>query len=246
MNQSSRFPQISKAARQAGAGTTSRPVVPLFAMLVTSAILAGCQTHSVTVGAIPDDYRTTHPIVLSERAQVVDIPVTRGERRLTVAQKDVVKATLARYRANGSGIINILVPKGSDNAVAARHLRNDIMRVLRKSGLPSYKIASEPYPVPSRTAAAPIRLTYSAMTASTNACGKWPKDLLEDTENRHWENFGCASQNNLAAQIANPADLLGPRARGTIDANRNDTVIGNYENPTDASDTATWSPTITY
>ncbi|GAI42846.1 unnamed protein product, partial [marine sediment metagenome] len=39
-------------------------------------------------------------------------------------------------------------------------------------------------------------------------------------------------QNNLAAQIANPADLLGPRASTTIDAERRGKVIDAYRNAT--------------
>jgi hypothetical protein len=34
-----------------------------------------------------------------------------------------------------------------------------------------------------------------AMTASTGKCGRWPDDLLATTsENKHYANFGCASQ----------------------------------------------------
>ena len=35
-------------------------------------------------------------------------------------------------------------------------------------------------------------------------------------------NFGCAQQHNLAAQIANPADLLGPRTETARDSERRD------------------------
>ena len=49
------------------------------------------------------------------------------------------------------------------------------------------------------------------MRAQTDKCGRWPEDLLHDAENKHYADFGCSYQNNLAAQIANPADLLGPR-----------------------------------
>lgn len=247
MSKSSRFPHIGKPVRVVVPQIKSRLVMPALAVLAAS-LLAGCQTHSVTVGSIPDDYRTTHPIVLSEREQAVDIPVTSGQTALTVAQKGVVQETYARYRANGSGIINILVPTGSENAAAAKRVRHDIVRVLRKSGLSAYNIASETYPVPSAVAAAPIRLTWSAMTAHTNQCGRWPDDMLNDAQNRHWENFGCASQNNLAAQIANPADLLGPRAPGEIDANKNDATIKTYEDPVSNPPpaTATWNPVTTY
>ncbi len=36
--------------------------------------------------------------------------------------------------------------------------------------------------------------------------------MIDTESNRNYANFGCATQNNLAQMIANPADLLGPRA----------------------------------
>ena len=33
-------------------------------------------------------------------------------------------------------------------------------------------------------------------------------------ENRQYYNFGCASQRNLASMVADPADLVQPRAEG--------------------------------
>ena len=66
------------------------------------------------------------------------------------------------------------------------------------------------------------------MRAHTDRCGRWPDDLLETTENKHYANFGCSYQNNLAAQVANPADLLGPRKQTEIDAENRDRVINVY------------------
>ncbi|MCK1975268.1 CpaD family pilus assembly protein, partial [Bacillus safensis] len=80
---------------------------------------------------------------------------------------------------------------------------------LRRSGIKANNIAIENYPVESPDAAAPIRISYYAITAGTTPCGRWPDDLASTPENKHYANFGCASQNNLAAQVANPADLLG-------------------------------------
>ncbi|MDE1996302.1 MAG: pilus assembly protein CpaD, partial [Rhizobiaceae bacterium] len=51
--------------------------------------------------------------------------------------------------------------------------------------------------------------------------------------------FGCASQNNLAAQVANPTDLIAPRAMSPIDADQRSKVIDNYRNGTVATSTAT-------
>jgi pilus assembly protein CpaD len=64
--------------------------------------------------------------------------------------------------------------------------------------------------------------------AQTDKCGRWPEDLLETSENKHYADFGCSYQNNLAAQMANPADLIGPRKQTPIDAANRSAVIDVY------------------
>jgi pilus assembly protein CpaD len=203
--------------------TRMKPVLALLAI----AMLAGCADRSGTVGSIPDDYRTNHPIVISEKEQVADIPVGHADVRLSITQRSIVQNMLANYHANGSGVIHILLPSGTENERAATRVRDDIVATLRRSGVKPFNISSERYQA-DPDESAPIRLSYSAMTASTGPCGKWPKDILDTADNRHYANFGCASQNNLAAQIANPADLLGPRAVTSIDAERRGVVIDAY------------------
>ncbi|MDR6633244.1 pilus assembly protein CpaD [Phyllobacterium sp. 1468] len=202
-----------------------KPVLALLAV----ALLAGCAQQRDVTGGIPDDYRTNHPIVISEKEQVADIPVGHADTRLSITQRSIVDHAAANYRANGSGVIHILIPDGSPNERAAARLRGDVAATLRKNGIKPFNISSERYQAGPEESA-PIRLSYSAMTASTNTCGQWPKDLLETAENRHYANFGCASQNNFAAQLANPADLLGPRATSPIDAERRIVVIDDYRN----------------
>jgi pilus assembly protein CpaD len=67
------------------------------------------------------------------------------------------------------------------------------------------------------------------MKASVDRCGRWPEDILDTTENRHYADFGCSYQNNLAAQIDNPADLLGPRRQTEIDAENRAVAIEDYK-----------------
>ncbi|WP_420960387.1 CpaD family pilus assembly protein [Brucella sp. IR073] len=192
-------------------------------------LLSGCASNqNMTVGSIPDDYRTNHPITIAEREQVVDIPVRHGDTRLSASQRSIVQNALLNYRANGSGMVYIMLPSGSYNEAAAYRLSTQIANVLRKGGVRPGNIATETYKVASPDVG-PIRITYYAMTAAAGPCGRWPDDLLNTVENKHYANFGCASQNNLAAQIANPADLLGPRAPGEVDAARRGNVIGDYQ-----------------
>lgn len=201
-------------------------------LLVAASLLSGCAGwpgHSVTVGAVPDDYRTNHPIIVAEKERTVDLPVASGDRRLSISMRETVRGAAQSYNSNASGAIRIMVPVGSANSGAASVLSTQVADVLRKEGVPGDRILSSPYQVSSPEDAAPIRIAFMAITASTGECGRWPEDMLANTtENKHWANFGCASQNNLAAQIANPGDLIAPRGMTAIDAERRSTVIEAY------------------
>lgn len=202
---------------------------PLLAVLA-AALLAGCaKRDSITVGAVPDDYRTNHPIVISENVEVLDIPVGVGQGGMTGDQRASLEGFLAGYDRNSAPVLTIMVPAGSANEVVAGYVAGELAHVIVRNGVPDYRISTVRYQAEAG-AAAPIRVAYTAMKASAGKCGRWPADLTEDSENRHYANFGCSYQNNLAAQIANPADLLGPRKPTEIDAEQRMEVIDRYRN----------------
>lgn len=72
----------------------------------------------------------------------------------------------------------------------------------------------------------PIIVTKSG--AHAKDCGDWPEDLTHTAENDQYANFGCAQQNNIAAMVANPNDLVRPRKQGPADAARRSNVIDKY------------------
>jgi len=59
-------------------------------------------------------------------------------------------------------------------------------------------------------------------------CGQWTDDLKDTHDNQNYNNFGCATQNNLAEMIVNPEDLVHPRGQSEIDAERRDNVINDW------------------
>lgn len=208
----------------------SRGLTSLAAVLLTGTLLGGCaNVHNIEVGSVPDDYRTNHPIIVSEQQQVTDIPIASTDRSLNFGTADIVRGVAQQYRANASGALIIMRPVGSYNARAAAHLAPQIKSVLIGEGVPRNRIEYSTYQAAAQNDAAPIRLSFGAIAASVAQCGRWPRDLvLNTTENKHYENFGCATQNNLAAQIANPSDLIAPRGTTPIDAERRDNAIADY------------------
>jgi pilus assembly protein CpaD len=70
------------------------------------------------------------------------------------------------------------------------------------------------------------------VVARTGQCGQWPEQLTETSENRNYYNFGCATQQNLAAIVENPLDLVYPRETSPADAERRGHVLENYRQGT--------------
>lgn len=232
------------ASLDRNASRTSRPLFAALAMIVMATAVSGCagSKDGMTTSAIDDDYRQRHPIVLTEKEHHVDIPVFAGDRRLTSGMRDTVRGFAQDYRAHATGMVEIMTPRESANSPAASALRRQIRQELAAGGIPSARIADSYYPAGGPGDAAPIRLRYMATSAVTNACGQWPADLADNAfDNQNYYNFGCATQNNLAAQVANPTDLIAPRAMTPIDAAQRSKVIDNYRNGTSATSTATIS-----
>jgi pilus assembly protein CpaD len=220
-----------------------RRLSALAAAAVTVTALSGCgamqNRHNIIVGSVPDDYRTSHPIILNEREEVLDVPVGVSDRHITVAQRSSIQAFLAQ--SANAGVIQILLPSGAPNSAAAERVLSDIVDTLQKGGVQGGNVVTASYDASGAQSSAPVRISYRALSAGTEPCGKWTADLGDTSQNKNYENFGCASQNNFAAMIANPADLIGPRLPDKIDPVRRGLAISRYQ-----KSTGTWSANTQY
>ncbi len=91
-----------------------------------------------------------------------------------------------------------------------------------------------------------VELGVIGYEASTAPCGDWSRNLGDDADNRVDANFGCATQPHIAAQVADPRDLVTPRAMGNGDAARRATVYDAYKagKPTGAQTTPDQSAAV--
>jgi pilus assembly protein CpaD len=198
-----------------------------------AAPLAGCKTlgepGAHVAGFALVDPSQRHPIMVSQQPATTSIRVARGSQGLTPAQKSQVAQFLQRYRATDAGNSKLVihVPSGSPNESAAVHAVADVRRLISDYGFAESNVAIEPYH-DRLDAGAPIRLSYLRFVAEPPECGQWPTNLADDRRNLPHPNFGCAQQHNLAAQIANPADLLGPRTMDPADQERRAVVFDKY------------------
>lgn len=199
-------PQARIAARLVGAGAIAL-------------LMAACADRVVQTGSIyPYDYRDRHPIQLSDKPVHLDVFV-RGAT-LDARQRDDLKTFAADYRANGKGGVAVQTPRSEPGA---RHALAAIHAALDEAGVPRRALSVTSYDPSDPTLAAPIRLSFRKMQASVaSRCGLWPQDLgVGDAgfnlRNEPFWNLGCATQSNVAAQIADPVDLVRGRTPGAID-----------------------------
>jgi pilus assembly protein CpaD len=204
--------------------------------------LAGCySTQRVTEVPYPEDYRQRHPITLKEREQTVEVFVGRNRGGLSPSQRADVLAFAQEWRHESTSGIIVDVPHSRLIDRASAESMREVQSIFAASGVPRSAIYMRPYKTPDPTLAS-IKLNYAKLSADAGPCGLWPHDLgvsLDQTytENRPYWNLGCASQRNLAAMVANPADLVQPRGEASAYAPRRSVAIEKYrkgENPAGA------------
>ena len=72
------------------------------------------------------------------------------------------------------------------------------------------------------------RFIVGRYVAEAPPCGNWSSNLSHTAGNVLPPNFGCATQHNFAAMVADPRDLVAPDTTGQADAQRRLTVLQKY------------------
>lgn len=142
------------------------------------------------------------------------------------------------WRREGTGAIAVDVPVDTPNARAAQAIYQEIRGLLASTGVPGHAITKRLYHPDDPRALATIRVSYPKMAAVAGPCGLWPADLgpsLDNPayiQNKDYYNFGCATQRNLAAMVANPSDLEQPRTETAAYTPRRSIAFDKYRKGT--------------
>jgi pilus assembly protein CpaD len=167
---------------------------------------------------VPDDYRLRHPIAIQEAERSLVLFVGRGRGGLSAEQRTDVIGLAQTWVHEGTGGIVADVPVRTPNARAAESAFHEAQALLAAAGVPPRGVTVHHYHPDDPRQLATVRLSYPSISAVAGPCGLWPEDLGPSIKNRSYfenkpyYNFGCSNQRNLAAMVANPSDLVQPRA----------------------------------
>lgn len=194
------------------------------AVLALALSLGACASKTDVTGSIaPSDVRERHPIVLRDAPRSLDVFIGRAGGGLDSRQAEDVVAFAGEYRRSGRGGLVAQVPTGIQRERATHDTLNGIRAALARGGIPPGTLSVQAYPVRDPGLASPIRLTFASVQASVpHSCAQWTQDAgvsdwKHDMSNESLWNFGCSNQALLAAQVADPIDLVRSRSEGRAD-----------------------------
>ncbi len=195
--------------------------------------LAACTSSTVDPFATAtsvsmDDYRANHPITIDEKIEALDIPVSVDSLHLPADSRANIAFFAQSFLRSSTAVIAVVAPSGSPNQVAAANIAVEVEATLRKNGISPRSISYRVYKAGADEKIAPVRIAFNRIAATTAPCGPWTDDVSLTDANRHYAGFGCATQQNLAAMVDNPLDLLYPRGLSPADAARRADVLQKY------------------
>ena len=139
------------------------------------------------------------------------------------AQARALAQLVDRWRNAGASVITIRAPASGQEAMY--RATSGVQSALEGMGVRPEQIQLTSY---DGAATAPIGVSFQGYQAQGPDCGHDWNDYTQTGDNKVNKNFGCAVTANIASMIANPADLLGPRAMDSSDGARRETIIGKY------------------
>ena len=160
------------------------------------------------------------PITVEPHMEALRLPFNAARGGLDQAGSADLERFARDYLDNGSGTLAIAGSRRNPNApgtIADRLVALGVPRDRIMVGNPDNADASDD-----------VRLSYIRYQAHAEDCGDWSANLGYTSANKISPNFGCATQHNLAAMVADPRDLVSPKPIDPNDAQRRLTVLEKY------------------
>lgn len=217
------FPTLRNSSRGAAAfPARARAAAGSLALALTlsacgsgvGALSAGDQKPYTTLR-----YDHQHPIAVEE--EQVTLSVATGPA-LPSSDQRALEAMAADYRRRGEGPIYVMRPASGAGGLTV----NLVGRALRHAGVAGHAIRHTELGAAQGDAA--VVVGFAATRAVAPECPTYFGDSTLFFGNETPAHFGCAHQRNLAAMIADPRDLQGPRAATPALSDRRRHVIHAY------------------
>ena len=200
--------------------TRSSLIVFASAVLLT-APLAAC---GGAAGSGPVPLTPTSRFALQVEPGLDRMALAVHETGLSENQALALRDMVNRFAAEGAPMLTVEAPSGDDPVSSSAAWA--IKGALEAQGVPPYQVQVVTYVAPDPRA--PVLVGFDTVRAAVPRCGTSWTNLGRTGANAGYANFGCAVNANLAAQIADPRDIVSPRDIQAGSASRRAVVFDKY------------------
>jgi pilus assembly protein CpaD len=186
-------------------------------------LVTGSCTPTLNDGSIVSDGAVNHPISVEPVYESIKISFSGPGAPLVPDDAARLEGFVQDYLNHGNGSISVSAPDGP----GAQETIHYFGERLASMGVARPAILVGTHDVTNGDMR--VEISYMGYVARTGPCANWTQNLGYTEDNLPSPDFGCSVQQNLAAMVADPRDLMGPRNMSDADATRRATVVGHYE-----------------
>lgn len=205
---------------------------PLKALVAAGAgltVLGACASHAPT--ATPPEYLqgTTldrNEIGVEKRTEFLEIDIDASATQLSLRDASRIENFIRLYRERGHGMLIMSLPQSSANPQLAVQAVAEARAAAYANGVNYEEIAGTTH---GQGGAEPLVMAFQVYDAVKPDCLSMASyDYADASSNNDLPSLGCSVRNNVAAMIADPADLLGQREIGSGDAVRREVILTKF------------------
>ncbi|MFN3910569.1 CpaD family pilus assembly protein [Hyphomonas sp.] len=210
------------------ASKQNRTFLALSASLLS---LGACASHAPT--AAPAEYLegtvlSRNELNVTQRTEFLEIAIDPTASELSNADRVRIGNFIGVYTQKGHGPLVLSLPAASANPQLAVTATAEARAIAWEKGVRYDEISGEAYGAGSAVSQ-PLILAFQVYDAVPPECAsKASVDFSDIDSNNNLPTLGCSVRTNLAAMIADPADLLGARALDAGDATRREVILEKF------------------
>lgn len=173
--------------------------------VIAGPLLGGCDRLDNLTAAELSEPKKRHAITTYPETQALIVELAPQGQGLTPNQRADVWRFADSYRKESNGPLTIAGPKSAGGYIAVSRSLREVQSIVAEAGVdPESVVVAQQ----GRGRGVPeVRLAYDKPVAVPPPCRDWASNLGENRERLPYNDFGCATQRNMALTVANARDL---------------------------------------
>jgi len=209
----------------------SKPNLKLLALGAGLLSLGACASSAPA--AITPDYLegtalTRHEIGVTKRTEFLEVAIHPEASELSSEDRTRIRSFIGAFAQSGHGPLVLSLPAASANPQLAVTAIAEARTIAWEKGIQYDEISGAAHGA-GEAYAQPMILAFQVYDAVAPQCQSLATlDFADVSSNNTLPSLGCSIRSNLAAMIADPADLLGNRPLGQSDILRREVILEKF------------------